>query len=160
MGGIADYSGSLVLELPLAVATWVAVQASDAPTLVVESGDAAAAGAARVSIPLEDIVPAAPLPYRRGPRRVSRDPGRAWAAYVAGALVVLQHEHRHRLRHGARVLVRSDVPFGKGVSSSAALDVAAFEALAAFAGVTIDDRGAGAGRAEGREPGGRRARAA
>ena len=29
MGGIADYSGSLVLELPLAVATWVAVQAQD-----------------------------------------------------------------------------------------------------------------------------------
>ena len=137
MGGIADYSGSVVLELPLAVATWVAVQASDAPTLVVESGDG---GDGHVSIPLEDIVPAAPLPYAEARVRLSRAPGRAWAAYVAGALVVLQHEHRHRLRHGAKVLVRSDVPFGKGVSSSAALDVAAFEALAAFAGVTIDDR--------------------
>ena len=31
MGGIADYAGSLVLELPLAVATWVAVQSQDAP---------------------------------------------------------------------------------------------------------------------------------
>ena len=33
MGGISDYSGSLVLELPLAVATWVAVQAHDPPEL-------------------------------------------------------------------------------------------------------------------------------
>ena len=40
MGGIADYSGSLVLEMPLAVATWVAVQGSDTPRLVIESSDA------------------------------------------------------------------------------------------------------------------------
>ena len=38
------------------------------------------------------------------------------------------------------MLVRSEVPIGKGVSSSAALDVAAFEALAALAGVAVDDR--------------------
>ena len=41
MGGIADYSGSLVLELPLDVATWVAAQADDASdAIVIESGDA------------------------------------------------------------------------------------------------------------------------
>jgi hypothetical protein len=59
MGGISDYSGSLVLELPLAVATWVAVQAHDPPELIIESNDG------RVKIPLEDIVPAAPLPTPR-----------------------------------------------------------------------------------------------
>ena len=72
--------------------------------------------------------------------RLSRDPERSWAAYVAGALVVLQHEHRHRPRHGLKVLLRSSVPIGKGVSSSAALEVAAFEALASIAGLEIDDR--------------------
>jgi galactokinase len=149
MGGIADYAGSLVLELPLAVATWVAVQTQDAPTLVIDSTDAsggrdaAAAGAIgdrRVVIPLEDIVPAAPLPYSEARIRLSRDPERAWAAYIAGALVVLQHEHRHRPRHGLKVLLRSSVPIGKGVSSSAALEVAALEALASVAGLEIDDR--------------------
>ena len=134
MGGISDYSGSLVLELPLAVATWVAVQAHDPPELIIESNDG------RVKIPLEDIVPAAPLPYAEAHLRLTRDPARAWAAYVAGALVVLQREHGYHARHGARVLVRSDVPIGKGVSSSAALDVAAFEALAALAGVEVDER--------------------
>jgi galactokinase len=131
MGGIADYSGSLVLELPLAVATWVAVQTHSAPTLVIQSGGA---GEGRLTIPIEDITPAAPLPYGEAHVRLTRDPERAWAAYVAGALVVLQREHALRLRRGARVLVRSDVPIGKGVSSSAALDVAAFAALAALAG--------------------------
>jgi len=140
MGGIADYSGSLVLELPLAVATWVAVQAQDAPTLAIESGGAAGADNARITIPLGDIVPDEPLTYAAARARLSGEGRDAWAAYVAGALVVLQREHGRRLRQGARVLVRSDVPVGKGVSSSAALDVAAFEALAALAGVDVDER--------------------
>jgi len=138
MGGIADYSGSLVLEMPLAVATWVAVQGSDTPRLVIESSDAPDG---RVTIPIEDVVPAAPLPYAEARLRMSRDPQRAWAAYIAGALVVLQREHGHAMRHGAKVLVRSDVPIGKGVSSSAALDVAALDALATLAGVRLDERG-------------------
>jgi L-arabinokinase len=137
MGGIADYSGSLVLELPLAVATWVAVQAHDEPELVIESQDA---GDGPVTIPLDDLVPAAPLAYADAHARLTRDPAQAWAAYVAGALVVLQREHGRRPAQGAKVLVRSDVPVGKGVSSSAALDVAAFAALAALAGVSIEDR--------------------
>ena len=33
MGGIADYSGSLVLERPIAEATWAAVQRIDRPVL-------------------------------------------------------------------------------------------------------------------------------
>lgn len=139
MGGIADYSGSLVLELPLAVATWVAVQAQERLELVIESTDAGAGGR-HVTIPLEDIVPAAPLPYAEAQARLTRDPDRAWAAYVAGALVLLHHEHRHRPRHGAKVLIRSDVPIGKGVSSSAALEVAALEAFAALEGVGIVER--------------------
>jgi len=138
MGGIADYSGSLVLQLPLAVATWVAVQPQEAPTLVIESGDGE--HSRRVTIPLEDIVPAGPLPYAEARVRLARDPERAWAAYVAGALVVLQHEHRHRPRHGVKVLIRSDVPIGKGVSSSAALEVAALQALGALAGLEFEDR--------------------
>ena len=38
MGGIADYSGSLVLEWPLADATFVALQRDPHPTLTIVSG--------------------------------------------------------------------------------------------------------------------------
>src|SRR5437879_10245082 len=56
MGGIADYSGSLVLELPLSVATWVAVQPADEPeiTLLSTSIDAGS-GAPLVSLPLSAL---------------------------------------------------------------------------------------------------------
>ena len=44
MGGIADYSGSLVLQRPIAEATWAAVQRIDRPVLeIVSLGRAAAA---------------------------------------------------------------------------------------------------------------------
>ena len=72
MGGIADYSGSLVLELPLAVATWVAVQAQDAPVLVIESSDAERRAAIAVTIPLEDSSRRAPLPYAEARVRADR----------------------------------------------------------------------------------------
>jgi L-arabinokinase len=143
MGGIADYSGSLVLEMPLALTTWVAVQVDDdgADAIIIET-EAAAAGdpGRRVIIPLAELVPPEPLDYARARALLTGDPARAWSAYVAGALVVMHRLHGRPLRRGIRVLIRSDVPVGGGVSSSAALGVAAFDALAALAGVAVDDR--------------------
>ena len=66
MGGIADYSGSLVLELPIAAATWVAAQASDDPSVSIESeGMKALDLEERVTLPLDAVVPAQPLDYPR-----------------------------------------------------------------------------------------------
>src|SRR5579859_6475225 len=61
MGGIADYSGSLVLELPLSAATWVAVQTTDEPeiTLLSTSIDASS------GIPLVSLSTSALLADRR-----------------------------------------------------------------------------------------------
>src|SRR5262245_39224945 len=59
MGGIADYSGSLVLQLPLAVATWVAAQQVDEPVIRIRSEGAAAMGdSAQVDLPLSALLPA------------------------------------------------------------------------------------------------------
>ena len=65
---------------------------------------------------------------------------RSWAAYVAGALVVLMHERGARFADGISCLVASAVPEGKGVSSSAALEVAVMGALAAAHGIELDGR--------------------
>ena len=141
MGGIADYSGSLVLELPLAVATFVAAQETGGAEVVIESdqiGDPSAE--ARATFALAELDSGeAPLDMPAARALFARDPRRAWSAYVLGALVILHREHGVPPR-GMRLLIRSDVPTGKGVSSSAALEVAALEAIAALQGLALDGR--------------------
>src|SRR5207249_10954448 len=63
--------------------------------------------------------------------RFERDPARHWAAYVAGVFLVLMREREFNFQDGARILIASRVPQGKGVSSSAALEVAVMQAVAA-----------------------------
>ncbi len=158
MGGIADYSGSLVLQLPLKVATWVAVQPHDQRTVTIQSDGIQDLGVKqRAFFQLGTLVPDRPLEYgdaralfAREPERTwsaylarvlfEPDPEPAWAAYVAGALIVLHRELGQPLRKGVRILIGSDVPVGKGISSSAALEVAALEALAAMMNVQIGER--------------------
>src|SRR5678815_2760418 len=50
MGGIADYSGSLVLQRPIAEATWAAVQRLDRPVLEIVS-----VGRSPRTIPLQTL---------------------------------------------------------------------------------------------------------
>ena len=77
MGGIADYSGALVLEMPIAAATWVAAQPSDEPAVVIESDDIEGLGGeSTVTLPLAEIVPARPLTYERAHALLTGDPRR------------------------------------------------------------------------------------
>ena len=69
---------------------------------------------------------------------VSKDSSTAWAAYLAGVVLVLGRELGADIDCGLRLLVRSDVPEAKGVSSSAALEVAAMRAVAHQLGIPID----------------------
>jgi len=140
MGGIADYSGSLVLEGTLAEATVCGVQLRDDRTVRVQSLNARGEGLAPdVSRSLDDLVPASGANrYEAIRARFHADPSRAWAAYVAGAFAVLVGEKVvPGFPRGATIAVQSEVPLGAGVSSSAALEVAAMTALAAAYGIAI-----------------------
>lgn len=53
----------------------------------------------------------------------------SWAAYIVGAMIVLMHELQAEFKEGISLLVSSEVPDGKGVSSSAALEVASMSAI-------------------------------
>lgn len=142
MGGIADYSGALVLELPLAAGTHVAAQISSEPTVLVRTvPHAGFDGMPQFEAQLGEIAPeGGPLDYAAAQQRFVADRARRWAAYVIGALVVLHRECGVRVDRGLRVLVMSDVPLGRGVASSAALEVAALSAIAATCGVRLDGR--------------------
>jgi L-arabinokinase len=139
MGGIADYSGSLVLQWPLGEATLAAAQKRrDHRVRLVSLGGNLAGRESWFETTLEALAPGGrPLSYDDARTLFANEPRTAWAGYVAGTLLVLMRELGARFDEGVALLVRSDVPEGKGVSSSAALEVAAMTAVAAAFGLRI-----------------------
>jgi L-arabinokinase len=142
MGGIADYSGPLVLQLPIRDATFAAVQRDRERRLRIVSLPARPADrAAAFEMPLAAFDgDGGVVSYAEARAFFARDPATRWAAYAAGVLLVLMRERGSRFPEGARVLVASDVPEGKGVSSSAALEVAVMTAVAAAFDVALPPR--------------------
>jgi galactokinase len=128
MGGIADYSGSLVLQLPIQAAVHVALQSTEEDLLRIASLPDRSGDALRL---FEiDLSALSSMDYQSARARFASS-DHHWAAYVAGAFLVLMLEKGLRLNQGARILISSNVPEGKGVSSSAALEVAVMQALVA-----------------------------
>ncbi len=113
LGGVADYSGSLVLEMPLRLETTVTIQDLPRDAFVFTS---------RQEAPFEtDLTPAiSDLPK--------------WVRYLYGSFLLFCAEHRWAPRQGLSFSVDSRVPLSMGVSSSAALEVATMRALEAFSG--------------------------
>jgi galactokinase len=136
MGGIADYTGSMVCELPLDRAAAVALQPrtdrqvqifsfnlldEHKPFTFGMSLDALAAASAETLL------------------REFHHHGRTWAGYLAGCLYLL-HEQKlvdlHDPKHaGVSIGLYSSVPLGAGVSSSAAIEVATMMNLVEHFGV-------------------------
>jgi galactokinase len=137
MGGIADYSGSLVLQWPIRESTRVAVQRRPDRLVHIESAGPGGVHTARVPI---DLFENGSAPYARSRDWFNQDHSRHWAAYVAGVLHVLAREEGLHLDGGATILVESDVPQGKGVSSSAAIEAATIEAVLAAWKHQVDPR--------------------
>lgn len=141
MGGIADYSGSLVLELPIAEATLVALQKDKTRQLRVVSLMDNETRVVSFEMSLADLErDGEPIEYDEARRYFSRDETSHWAAYVAGVFLVLMREFGARFDDGARLLISSRVPEGKGVSSSAALEVGTMSAVAAAFKLEIGPR--------------------
>ena len=142
MGGIADYSGSLVLQLPIQEATLAAVQRDPEPILrLVSLGAEDNQRSALFEMPLADFgPPGQPISYPAAQAYFQRDPHHHWAAYAAGVFLVLMRERGVIFNEGARILISSDVPEGKGVSSSAALEVAVMQGVAAAFNITLEPR--------------------
>jgi L-arabinokinase len=133
MGGIADYSGATVCELPIAEAAFVALQPRDDDTIRVRTTADVAMN--EVVIQLRDL----PIEYEAARHQLTSHAETTWAAYVLGAFVVLSYEGGMSLLAGANVLLDSAVPLGKGVSSSAAIEVATLRALTAAAGLDVSN---------------------
>lgn len=126
MGGIADYTGSLVCEMPLSQAVALVTQRRhdrDVQIFSFNLFDAQQACTFRVSL---DVLANTPIHKLR---EDFASPSTRWAAYVAGCLAVLHKQGLADLTHpavrGFNVALLSTIPMGAGISSSAALEVAA-----------------------------------
>src|SRR5438045_5016218 len=129
MGGIADYSGSLVLQWPIQSAVHVAIQRHSGKTLRIASVPEAPDKTARLfEINFDELLGSDYSALCAGLSEAQENRG---VVYVAGAFAVLVLEKNAAFTEGVDVLIRSAVPEGKGVSSSAALEVATMQALAA-----------------------------
>jgi galactokinase len=141
MGGIADYSGSLVLEMPIQEATFAALQRSASRSLRIVSLPEDPQREMVFEMPLEDFDSnGRPLDYESACALFHRNAARHWAAYVAGVFLVLMRERGIVFQEGARIVIDSRVPEGKGVSSSAALEVAVMQAVVAAYDIAMKPR--------------------
>jgi len=136
IGGIADYSGSLVLEMPIAEAVVVVLQRRTdrrgCCASIKDDGGAVATAAYTWEGSLDDLVGRDGSPIEYAASHALFAGKREWAGYVVGTLLVLMREKGLRLDDGMggfNILMRSQVPVGKGVSSSAAIEVATMNAL-------------------------------
>ena len=140
MGGVADYSGSVVLELPLSRSTLCAAQPRTDDAVRIWSDGLAAEGLnPRWTGDLQTVLVGASESYTDVQRRLRADPAVAWVAYVAGVLTVLHAEGRLPRPRGFNLYLRSDVPLGAGVSSSASVEVATMAAVRSVLGLKLDD---------------------
>lgn len=130
MGGIADYTGSLVCELPLDQAAAVALgPRADRQLQLFSFNLYDEHKPFTLRVPLESLANHSATALRRE----FAEPGRQWAAYLAGCLFVLHEQRYVDLRDprvmGMNLALLSTAPPGAGVSSSAAIEVATMMAL-------------------------------
>jgi L-arabinokinase len=136
MGGIADYTGSLVCEATLDHAAAVALQEREDRQIQVFSFNLLDEHRPfTLRIPIDALTTG----NIQDLRREFAEPGRQWAGYLVGCLFVLHEQGYIDLSNpqvrGLNLALNSTVPLGAGVSSSAAIEVATMINLAAHFGI-------------------------
>lgn len=126
MGGIADYSGSLVLQMPITQRTTVKLHLRtdyrcDLKSFIGTSQPW------ELKLDYHDLLQNNQVDYAFANSYLAQRK-QTWAGYILGCALVLQKEKGIAFS-GATIEVHSDVPLGKGVSSSASVEVATMRAL-------------------------------
>lgn len=128
MGGISDYSGALVLQMALKQTTKVRISPGHCDWVEVETLEAGRIN--RFRMPVQKVYQNLDNPNEIR-AFIKQDPSQEWALYPIACLAVLA-KYKHIRPEGFRLSIESNVPTGKGVSSSAALEMACLRAMALF----------------------------
>jgi L-arabinokinase len=134
MGGNVDYTGGMVLQSLLREAVWVAVQPRTDDLIRILNPRALQFGwEPCLELRMDDLRDPENLRLLCAQRESSR-----WGCYVLGALSFLRRCCGCGNAGGADLFIASDLPPNKGVSSSAALEVATLKAASAAWGICLD----------------------
>jgi L-arabinokinase len=133
MGGNVDYTGGLVFEATIGEATWAAVQLRADGHIRFWNPQMAERGwRERVEFAFDELTD------EESVRRLANaEPAHRWTAYVLGVFYWLRLNYPEVVRSGANVFIHSEVPLNKGVSSSAAVEVAVMKPAAAAYGMDL-----------------------
>jgi galactokinase len=134
MGGNVDYTGGLVFQATIREATWAAAQRREDGRIVFWNPQMEREGwLDLVEFELDSLVDEAAVR-----QRVNVSPRVRWTAYVLGVFYLLRSRYAPSMKDGANVYIESEVPLNKGVSSSAAVEVAVMKAVAAAYGIALE----------------------
>ncbi|GGG87541.1 galactokinase [Edaphobacter dinghuensis] len=132
MGGNVDYTGGMVLQGLLREAVWVAVQPrTDDAIRILNPGAEQFGWEPYLELRIDDLRTPEGLRLFCG-----QIEGSDWGCYILGALYFLKEFYG--CAGGMDLFISSDLPPNKGVSSSAALEVATLKAASAAWGVSLD----------------------
>lgn len=127
MGGNDDYTGGLVFESTIREATYAAAQRRKDGLVELKNKTAAEAGwLGDITIDLSE------LSDENAVRRlINKSSSVRWTAYVLGNIFYLRKKYPDWVSSGIKLYMESTVPLNRGVSSSAAIEVAVMKAAAA-----------------------------
>ena len=132
MGGIADYCGANVFEATLSNAVVMGSQArGDRRLQVLSIGVESEELTPSLRVSLDDFYADGKVKeYDEIKNLFKSNPKTDWAGYVLGSFYVLLKENRvEQFERGLNLVIQSDVPMGAGISSSAAIEVAAMVSI-------------------------------
>jgi galactokinase len=134
MGGNVDYTGGMVLQLPLREAIRAAVQpVASSAIRVLNPGAAQYGWETTFEFPVAELSSLAAIEAA-----CNRTAGLHWARYVLGAFHFLSERFGVFTDRGANLFLASELPPNRGVASSAALEVATLKAASAAADISLE----------------------
>jgi len=133
MGGNVDYTGGLVFQATIREATWSAAQIREDGRIAFWNPQIQHEG----WFDKIDFDLAALTDEETVRKLVNQSPQVRWTAYVLGVFYLLRCKYPAKVRSGASVYIESEVPLNKGVSSSAAIEVAVMKSVSAAYGIPL-----------------------
>ncbi|MHA4809120.1 GHMP family kinase ATP-binding protein [Flavitalea flava] len=134
MGGNDDYTGGLVFESTIREATYAAAQLREDRFVILKNSNVSKAGwQGDIRISLDELTD-----MEKVRAFVNSTPSVRWTAYVLGNIHFLLKKYPGQIESGLCLFMESTIPFNRGVSSSAAIEVAVMKAAAAAYGIVLE----------------------